>query len=101
MRHAQNDFIDALLARPLDSKGQKRDQALRSFQRETLRTNKFLANKFFENNRVRESRKNSELFFATQSKAVTGAFHSLLQPMADETVVDMHELHTNRPAICV
>ena len=39
------------------------------------------------------------MFFTAEVEAVAGTFHPLLQPVTDKAVVDMHELHTDRPAI--
>ena len=39
------------------------------------------------------------MFFAAEVQAIARAFHSFLQPVTDEAVVDVHELHTNGTAI--
>src|SRR6266516_7088975 len=45
MGHPQNNFADPLLAGLFKSQIQQRNQALRTFERKTLRADEFLANK--------------------------------------------------------
>src|SRR5262245_16032356 len=48
MRHAKNNLVDAMRAGSFDREIQQRNQALRSFERETLCSDKFLANELFK-----------------------------------------------------
>src|SRR5439155_24551852 len=99
--HSENYFVDTVLARPFDSQIQERNQALRTFQRKAFRTDKFFPDEFFKDNGVRKPREDPNLLGAAQAQMVAGAFHSLLKPMPDKAVVDVHELHADRPAIRV
>src|SRR5439155_1506351 len=78
---------------------QKRDETLCPFEGETLRTDKFLSNEFLEDHGIGEPRQNTYLFRAAQIQPIARAFHSFLEPMADETVVNVHELHADRTTV--
>src|SRR2546425_3199180 len=101
VRHTEYDFIDPVLACPFNSEVQKRNETLCPFERETLRTDEFFANEFLEDDSIGEPRQNAYLFRAAQLQPIARAFHSFLKPMADEAVVNVHELHTDRAAISI
>ncbi len=99
--HPQHDLVDAMLAGLFDRQVQQRDQALRSFQREGLRADIFLADKLLEDHRVGQARENADLGLARNRQAVLARLHPLAEPIADVQVVDVHELHADRSAIRV
>src|SRR5262249_19683988 len=47
VRHAENNLVDTLIAGAFNCEIQKRNQALGTFERETLCTDESFANKFF------------------------------------------------------
>src|SRR5262249_12992751 len=61
MSHTQDDFVDSLLTSTLDGKIQQRNQTFCAFQREAFRANELLPYELLENNRVRQSRQDSDL----------------------------------------
>src|SRR5262249_5274887 len=99
MGHAQHNLIDALLARSLDRKIEQGNQTFSAFERETFGSDKFLAYELFEDHGICKARQNSNLFFVAQVDPIAGAFHSFLKPMSNETVVDVHVLDADGPAI--
>src|SRR5215475_7382481 len=52
MRHAQNNFIDAMRAGPFHREIQQGNQALCAFEGETLCSDKFLANELFKHDGI-------------------------------------------------
>src|SRR5437867_5564662 len=68
--HGHDNFIDALPAGALNSEIEEGYQALRAFKRETFGPDEFLADEFFENYRVGETRQNSKLFSAAELDVV-------------------------------
>src|SRR5215475_5279276 len=99
MCHAQDDFIDAVHTRSLDGEIEQWNQTLRTLQRETLCPDKLFADELLEDDGVRKPGQDPNLFFMTQADSVSGALHTFLKPVTHETVVDMHELHTDRSAV--
>jgi hypothetical protein len=99
--HAQHNLIDALLPRSFNREIQLGNQTFGAFERKTLGSDKFLSNELLEDHGIREARQNSNLFFVAQVDAIAGAFHSFLKPMPNETVVNVHVLHTDGPTIRV
>ena len=65
MGHPQDDFFDALIGSLVNRQFQQRNQRLRAFQRETLRTLELVQDEFFEHNRVAQPLQDSALFVAS------------------------------------
>ena len=101
MGHADDDFRNALRPRQLDRETEQRDKAFRAFKRETLRADELLSDEFLENHGVGQACQNPQLLGAAEIGAIGTAFHALLKPVPHEQIVDVHELHTDRPAIRV
>ncbi len=79
--HAEDDFVDALLAGVLDGQIEQRNERFRTFQREAFRPDVFFTNEFLENDGVGQAGQNAQLLVPAQLDAVAGAFHPLLQPL--------------------
>ena len=101
MGHAHYDFANALVAGFFDRQVQQWDQAFGSFQREALGAGEAFLNELLENRGVGEARQDAQLLLFAQGQAVFGAFHPVLQPLADGQVVHVHELHGDRAAVGV
>ena len=99
MRHGEDDFIDLLFAGPFDGKIEQRNQALGAFERKALGADELLPDELFEDDRVGQPGKNSNLFFAAQAQTIARTLHPFLEPVPDEAVVDVHELHADGTAI--
>src|SRR5262245_18206730 len=101
MSHAENNFIDAIRTRSFDGEIKEGNQTFRTFERKTLRPDKLFADELFENNRVGQPGQDPNLLFVTQADTVPRTLHPFLKPVTHETVVDVHELHADRSAVCV
>ena len=64
MAHADDDGFHALMAGFFDGEIEQRQKRFAAFERKCFRAEKFCAEKFLENHRVREPRENAELFVA-------------------------------------
>ena len=101
MRHAEDDFLDALLAGFFDREIEQRNQTFGAFERKTFCADEFLADEFLERDGVGQSRQNAQLFVAGELDAIFGHFHAALQPATNAEVVDVHVLHADGAAIGV
>src|SRR5215475_2742801 len=101
MRHCDDNLLDFLLGGLVDGKVQQRDQAFAPFQRERLGSEIFPAEKFLEDDRVREPGEDANLFLAAKVESILRAFHALLQPMPYRQFVDVHELDADGATIGV
>src|SRR6266516_7996823 len=101
MSHRKDDLIEAFFGSPFNGQLQQRNQTLTAFQRKALSAAEFLANEFFEDNRVGQARQYPDLLVSAQREAVFRTLHALLQPSPHSEVVNVHELHPDRPAVSV
>src|SRR5262245_50631677 len=101
MGHGDDDLLDFLLGGLVDSKVQERDQAFPSFQGERLGSEIFPAEKFLEDDRIREPGEDPDLFLAAKVETILCSLHALLQPVPHRQLVNVHELDADGPAIGV
>jgi hypothetical protein len=99
VRHAEDDFTDALFAGLLDGQVEQGNQAFGAFERKAFGANEFLPHKLFEDGRVGETGQDPELFLARKRQPVLRAFHARLEPATDMHVIDVHVLDADGTAI--
>src|SRR5215510_1924379 len=101
MGHGDDNLLDFLLRGLVDGKVKERDQAFAPFQRERLGAEIFPAEKFFEDDRVREPGEDANLFRAAKVESILRPLHALLQPVSDCQFVNVHELDADGATIGV
>ena len=99
MRHSDHDVADSLLAGPLDQQVKERYQSLAALQRKRLRPDKLFLDELLEGRGIGQSGQYPELSCLTKLHVVSGRLHTLLEPFADAKVVQVHELHADRPGV--
>ena len=101
VRHGDDDFLHALLARTLKREVQQRDEGFAAFERKRLGADELALDELFEDHRVGQTCEDPDLFFARQLHVVFSRLHPPLQPAPHVQVVDVHELHADGPAVGV
>src|SRR5215468_3799375 len=101
MGHGDDDLLDFLLGGLVDGKVQQRDQTFPPFQGERLGSEIFPAEKFLEDDRIREPGEDPDLFLAAKVETILCSLHALLQPVPHGQLVNVHELDADGPAIGV
>ena len=99
MRHSQNDFLHIVLARFLQRQVQHRDERLRTFERESFSSDIFPPHKLLEDRCVGETRVDSTLAFVRKLQAIFGHLHATLEPIANDSAIDVHELSTDAATV--
>src|SRR5436305_133516 len=61
MRHAENDFLESLLAGLFNGEVQQRNQTLRAFEGEAFCADEFLADELLETDSIAQSRQDAQL----------------------------------------
>src|SRR4029077_8177892 len=101
MSHRKDNLIETFFGSPFNGQLQQRNQTLAAFQRKAFRADEFLANEFFEDNRVGQAGHNADLLVSAKLEAVFRTFHALLQPSPCGEIINVHELHADRTAVSV
>ena len=99
MSHRKDDLIETFFGSPFNGQLQQRNQTLTAFQRKALGADEFLANEFFEGNRVGQAGQDADLLVSAQLGAAFRTLHAFLQPSPHSEIVNVHELHSDRPAV--
>ncbi len=99
--HADDDFLDAVVAGTFKRQVQQRDQRFAAFEAEGLGPDEFALDKFFEDHRIGKAGEDADFFFAFELDGVLGRFHAALKPLTDIEVVDVHELGRHGTAVGV
>ena len=97
--HAQDDFHDAELARPLQDLLECRDGRLAPVQPETLRAGEFDMQKALEFLRFDQPLEDGALAPGGELRLVADALDPLLDPRLLFRVLDVHELDADRPTV--
>src|SRR5262245_59584267 len=101
MGHGDDDLLDFLLGGLVDGKVQERDQTFPPFQGERLGSEIFPAEKFLEDDRIREPGEDADLLLAAKVETILCSLHALLQPVPHGQLVNVHELDADGSAIGV
>src|SRR5207248_9864500 len=80
-------------------KAKQRNQTFGALERKAFRADELLMDEFLEDDGIGQAGENAKLLAAAEVDAIGSAFHPLLKPLTHEQFIDVHELHTNRPAI--
>src|SRR6185503_4739563 len=73
MRHAEDDFANALLSSFFNRQIEQRNEAFRAFEGKRFRANEFFPDEFFERHGISEPRQDAQLLVARELQAVLGA----------------------------
>ena len=102
MGHRHDDFVGPLLPRFFDCQVEQGNKALGAFQRKTFGSQGTASGRIPRSvAALPQVVENPILLAAAEFQPILGALHPHLQPLADLQIVDMHELHADRPAISV
>ena len=99
MGHAEDDLAQPVGGADVDREVEQRDQCLGALHREALRSDVLLLDELFEDRGLGEPLQDAELLLARRSRAILGALHVVLEPLADLCVFDMEELDPDRAAV--
>ena len=101
MRHADNDFADQVVGRPLDDGFQDGNKRLGAFQGKALLTGEARLQKMLEKLGVMKALENLEFLGVVEAGPIATRLHAFLEPTADACVLNVHVLNADGAAVSV
>ena len=99
MCEADHNFLDALLAGPLNQLIHRRDKTFSAFEGKSLLANVFGVQIPFETFGCGQALENPGSFLGGKLRLGPRTLEALLQPTTMRLIVEMHDFSADRPAI--